>query len=291
MYKEVAYDPNTLSEMEYYRLIKQNFGFDKGRYIVASFSDWAKEAMAAVKKSNLRDVERKSITNYLNNLRRKKDPLGHFILPADRAVIPYDNWQEWTASQNCLRHFDLTVSHDHTEQISSLDDLNDENLGWKVPTSIRCVGLLENITEVLAPLVGMSKHLTIIDNYLTVPGNPLLHWLSESQVSLNIEKIRIVTSITNPNPESVYLQELGNLGKKGIQFEWVYLPSSYIHDRYLITDVGAIRSGKGFSPVILKSVESDYLNFNLVAKDEITGVAASLNTYIQDGRATIVFHN
>ena len=67
MYKEVAIDPRCMADMEYYNLVKQHFGYDKGRYISAEVKVWTKEAMEYVKKSDLSDVKLQSVKNYLRN--------------------------------------------------------------------------------------------------------------------------------------------------------------------------------------------------------------------------------
>ena len=68
MYKEVAFDPSCMSEIEYYYLVKQHFGFDRGRYISAKTRPWAREAMGHVQDSDLKPVRKKSVKNYLNKL-------------------------------------------------------------------------------------------------------------------------------------------------------------------------------------------------------------------------------
>lgn len=81
MYKEIAFDPECMAEYEYYGLLKQNFGFEKGRYVIASKKEWAKEAFQAVKASEISPVKKKSVTNYLNNLQKEKNEIySSFLL-------------------------------------------------------------------------------------------------------------------------------------------------------------------------------------------------------------------
>ena len=50
------------------------------------------------------------------------------------------------------------------------------------------------------------------------------------------------------------------------------MPLKLYHDRHFITDIGALRSGAGFSAVVPKGANADYLNFNLVSKNEVERV-------------------
>lgn len=86
MYKEVAFDPSCLRSFEYYSLLKQQFGFDKGRYVAADRKAWAREAMCVVKQAGFTVVREQSIKNYLNKLARSRG-WDEFLLAPDRKKI------------------------------------------------------------------------------------------------------------------------------------------------------------------------------------------------------------
>ncbi len=42
MYKEIALDPHCMSEFHYYGLLKSEFGFESGRYVIAPTKEWVR---------------------------------------------------------------------------------------------------------------------------------------------------------------------------------------------------------------------------------------------------------
>ena len=59
MYQEVALDPRCLGEYHYYGLLRNGFGFEAGRYVIAPVRDWAKEAFQAAKKQKREEKKNK----------------------------------------------------------------------------------------------------------------------------------------------------------------------------------------------------------------------------------------
>ncbi|MBE8232535.1 MAG: hypothetical protein HAW67_02280, partial [Endozoicomonadaceae bacterium] len=67
MYQEVAFDPECFSEYHYYGLLKSEFGFEKGRYIVAPIRSWVREAVKAVKDSQqIKPIRKQTIKNFVS---------------------------------------------------------------------------------------------------------------------------------------------------------------------------------------------------------------------------------
>ena len=78
------------------------------------------------------------------------------------------------------------------------------------------------------------------------------------------------------------------LGQDGAGVEG-NLPEKLFRDHYVITEVGAIRSGQGFMPMLKKGVHADMANYNSISKAEADRVISELDELIKSGRAEGIF--
>ena len=109
MFKEIAIDPACMADLEYYYLLKREFGFNKGRYAVADIKTWAKAAVQFVKNSGMPPVKQKSVKTYLNQVQRGK-VAQTFLLTKDRTAIKEPRWGEWWKTQSAHRNFSVLLS-------------------------------------------------------------------------------------------------------------------------------------------------------------------------------------
>ena len=65
-------------------------------------------------------------------------------------------------------------------------------------------------------------------------------------------------------------------------------PNQFFHDRYLITDAGAVRAGHGFMSDAVKGTHADQVNLNLIGIAEAERTQRSLQDLLASGRANIV---
>lgn len=289
MYKEVAFDPSCMADIEYYNLVKQHFGFEKGRYISAEIKSWAREAMAVVKESDLKPVRKQSVKNYLNKLGRSKSS-EEFLLTRDRQVVTAGRWQDWADEQRRIRRFTCTISDGVGEDVINIDRINDGCVEWDVPASISVErGNPSDIIAALAPLFVLSNCITIIDPYFRLSGNPVLGGLLHVISATSVRSLRIVTTMNPPNIQDVYDRELRGRNISNVYFEWIRAPDRYFHDRYVITDAGAVRSGQGFMVDLEKGTHSDLANINIIGRDEAYRTLHELGKLLGDGRATVQF--
>jgi hypothetical protein len=151
MYKEVAFDPACMANMEYYGLVKQHFGFEKGRYIAADVKAWAREAMRHVKDSDLQPIKQQSIKNYLNKLGRSKYH-EEFMLAEDRKGINIEEWNSWWLEQRKIREFAITISESANDGCVNVDQINSGCDEWKIPSSVSVNRTAHDIVNVLLPL-------------------------------------------------------------------------------------------------------------------------------------------
>ena len=172
MYKEIAIDPKCMAKKEYFTLLKEHFGFDKGRYIVAEIKPWVKEAVKTIKGTHsLRPKEKKAIKTFLNRATtRKKHKQEYFLLSDDRKSIKDSiSWEEWWKKQSEYRPFSVSFSESDIDgcinhEMFTYDDCDE----WEIPPSISVKGdSAVDIVAALKPLLYLSKEITIIDSYFT----------------------------------------------------------------------------------------------------------------------------
>lgn len=287
MYKEVAFDPSCMADIEYYNLVKQHFGFDKGRYIAAEIKSWAKEAMAVVKESDLKPIRKQSVKNYLNKLGHSKSS-KEFLLTKDRRAVSAACWHDWADEQRRIRQFTCTISHSVGEDVINIDQINDGCAAWDVPASISVDRRNpKDIIASLSTLLVLSKEITIVDQYFRLPGNRVLAELFRVIGTTSVGSLSIVTSVDTFNLEGVYEREFRSRNRSDVRFKWIRAPGKYFHDRYFITDAGAIRSGQGFMVDVEKGAHSDLANINIIGRDEANRTLDELEKLLNDGRATV----
>lgn len=270
MYQEVALDPRCLSEFHYYGLLKERFGFESGRYVIAPVREWARDAFRAAKASdNLKPVRKKSITNFLNNLQRNKDQ-GFVLLPTDRTLIDADNWPDWCTQQVAFMPFNSVVS-ELLEGAIKYDDLIEGDVNWALSPTILINKTVAEISASMATLLRFGGELFIVDQYFRLADNSVLKAIfTQLQDCRSINSITLVTSINTANPNRVFNREYVEAFEHLPKFSLVVAPERYFHDRYVISDKGAIKSGHGFSAGVVQGTQADMLSISLCGMDEAT---------------------
>jgi hypothetical protein len=288
MYKEVAFDPACMADIEYYGLVRQHFGFEKGRYIAADVKAWAREAMRYVKASDLQPIKQQSIKNYLNRLVRSKDN-DEFILAADRKGIDIEDWNLWWQEQRKIREFSITISESASDDCINVDRINIGCSEWDTPPSISVSRIAQDIVNVLLPLALISEEITIIDPYFRLVDNAVLVEIFNRLANSSVRKLRIVTALNTVNVQNAYDGSYRSLNVRPISFEWIEAPDKFFHDRYFITEIGAVRSGHGFMADVEKGTHADLANLNIISRDEAYRTLSSLEELLENGRASQVF--
>ncbi|KZN29046.1 hypothetical protein N480_09770 [Pseudoalteromonas luteoviolacea S2607] len=291
MYKEVALDPSCLVDFHYYGLLKTAFGFEKGRYVIAPVRNWAQQAFHYVKHSELQDVKKKSITNYLNKLQKSKDE-SLILLPKYRQDTGKEfeaNWIQWLEHQLKLRDFSSVVSENLGESAISYNQLIEEHPAWKIPPSIRINKKAQDILEAISPVFYLSEKILIVDQYFKLSSNPVLTGVFSLLQQLKYTKsLTLVTSIETLRPLEVFQNEYANKFDFIPNFKLIVAPERYFHDRYIITEKAAIKSGQGFSQDVIKGTQADRLSINLAGIDECDETRLWVGKVVEDGKASCI---
>ena len=288
MYKEVAIDPKCMAEYIYYVLVKREFGFDKGRYAAADVKQWAREAFQIVKKSDMQTIRKKSVTNFLNRVQRGMES-ERFLLASDRKLIKGDDWNSWWVAQMKHRPFSASVSESDLEGTINHDAILDDCQQWKVPPSVSVDRSAEDIVSPIESLIYISREVLLVDQFFRFSDNNTLLELFKMLSVSPVTKFTVVTSMDTVNIQQVYEREYKALNIHSIMFNWIKAPARYFHDRYFVSDVGAVKAGHGFMPEVKKGIHADKLNINIVSIDEAQGVKQSLAEVLESGAASAVF--
>lgn len=289
MYKEIAINPECMAHFDYYGLLKRETGYEKGRYLVADIRAWAREAYSYAKEADMSPVKKKSVTNFLNKLVKNRSN-DHFAAPGDRQGFSADSWINWWSQQSALRCFSATLSEVHLEGTICYLDVIEGAEAWDLGPSIMLRRDCVEIVNVLQSLLNMSKELLIVDQYFSFSTNKtLLEIFSRLPRYTSLTRIHLVTSIETRNPGSVYTREYAALIPQGVSFRLTQVPNKYFHDRYMITDTGALKAGYGFKAGVTQGAPSDKLSVNLMALEEARYVRESLKQAYFDKAAVDVF--
>ncbi len=289
MYKEVSFDPSCMGSMEYYGLVKQHFGYDHGRYISANVKEWVKEAMVHVKASKLSTIKKKSITNFLNSAFRYPAKSEPFFLSKDRQGKSGLAWLDWHLEQEKVRPFSFAISESDLIDRITVDDINSDCEDWKVSRSVLVDRNEKDIVSPIVSLMMISTSLTLLDPYFVFSENKVISEILSCAKVHGLSSIRFVTSMKTPGAESIFERCYKENMPDDLSMSWVVVPDKCFHDRYVITEAGAIRSGQGFMTAPKKGVHADKANYNSISKVEADGVIYELDDLIKSGRAEVVF--
>lgn len=289
MYKEISLDPVCFKEFEYYTLLKNEFGHDAGRYIVAPVKEWTKEAFQCAKSSDsISPIKKKSVTNFLNKLSRGQSE-RLIVLPKDRAGIKYNDWNSWQQLQlEQIRPFCVNISEEIAGYVSSVD-LGADNESWCVPPTIRVDRSASDIFDKLKPLCRFSKEVILIDQYFRLSDNSVLNKIFQfidEDISSAIEQLTLVTSINTNDPAAVFANEMARRYTNKPSFRVIVAPEKFFHDRYVISQYGSLKTGQGFSEAPPIGAQSDRLSYNICGKEERQETITWLKKLIDERKFT-----
>lgn len=295
MYKEIAVEPACIADAECFFALRDKFGFEKGRYLIADSAAWLKAAMAAVKvaqdNDELKPVRAKTIKEWLNRLRKqKKGNERQLLLTNDRLLDGVnDNWNEWWAEQKAIRAFDVSImaqsNSPHAYDFSELEDLAD----WQVSPSYFVGRTADEIISFLKPLLQISKDILLVDNFFNLASNPVLVELIRVFSGMGGRHLTVVTTCDCASSERVWEREYQHLVTEAFHCDWIKVPDRYFHDRYLISDTGAIKAGHGFSIGVEQGIAADKLSLSYCSYEEASSVRRQVNELVDDGRANKIW--
>lgn len=250
MFKEITLDPRCMTQFEYYVQIYQQkaFGYNRGRYLTFSMPEWVDEAIDYVKQSELRTMEKKRVKNFLNKIRKEKGFDG-FIYPSFRQNRNTEglDWYSWMTAQDRYCGFSAIIFSEETKKAKEGDSLLEAPSNWDVPPSARVSKNEKVIIDELDALLRISKEILIVDRYICLYDHDVLRELTLRIVSkrYSIKKVMIVTN-KKTEPKGGFANQYSVPNGVDLIVEMVvYDNPGWFHDRYVITDRGAVFFGQG----------------------------------------------
>ncbi|SDJ58325.1 hypothetical protein SAMN04488540_11025 [Ferrimonas sediminum] len=291
MYKEVAFDPECLSELHYCGVLRSEFGYEKGRYIVANSKQWATAAHKAVKNSeSLRTKEKHAVKHLLSKIKMSRNhPL--FILPKYRTGVTSETWLTWLEEQSKISRFDVIIS-ERLDGALTFEQTVSGDSSWVIPPTIRVARSTDDIAAIISPLLKISSEIVIIDQYFSLSSNDVLYeMLSLANKVRSIKKVTLVTAIQTKEPKKVFQQEYSSKFSYTPRFDFVVVADKFFHDRYILADVGGIKAGHGFSCATTLGAQSDKVSLNICSQSEAEETLAFLDEALKNSKAhrTVLF--
>ncbi|HDH05194.1 MAG TPA: hypothetical protein ENH01_05695 [Nitrospirae bacterium] len=259
MIYEYALDPDLLDNWKDIRYFKDNSGAEKGRLISEYPKKWARAVFNVIRNSDCGDVEKKRMKEAIRRIQRYKS--------FRRTTCDWDvnlNWVDNAKAEHRIRPFRAIVAkcdNDETNRVLSGRDIDERTNLWNCD----CGSIVRNaaaIATAVAPLLALSQHIKFIDPHFNPDiarfRNPLLEMLKiVSRRNNGIPLQSLEYHISNrPNRREIdeFDEELFksdvNLRLKpnmsrNISLSFIQWNSSYMHNRYIITNVGCLRFGIG----------------------------------------------
>ena len=274
-----------MGNIEYYNLLKQHFGFDHGRYVSSEVKMWAKEAMGHVKQAGMQPVKEKSIKNFLNKLARTKS-VNEFHIAEDRKKINCDSWSDWIVAQKEVRPFSATISDGASIEGITIEDINAGCGDWIIKRSLSVDRCADNLIGVIKPLLDISNSITLVDQYFRLADNNTFRALLTAVSTSAIDNLTVVSSMDTPGALALFQREYSHLKRNGLVITWLKAPDRFFHDRYVISEVGAVRSGHGFMEGVEKGIHADKANLNIISKEEADRTLNDLQSLLDSGEVT-----
>lgn len=257
MFKEYAVDPNIIDGSQIFNFLCEAFGADKGRFITDYPKNrWFRYAYERLGTLDLKDVERKTCVAYLEYLKK------HARLK--------DRSRAWKNDQAWLNNAILSHSEKPFGAILSSSTLHENfilnpgpklytNNAWQSPSSLRAKRTPDEICKSLMGLLSISRKARIVEPYFRASEKRFVEVLQALMSAMNQSgitcKIEIVTGADHGTERNIdhVLQECMDLLPpcipKGLSLTITFKHQAgmkSLHDRFLLSDVGAIELGAGF---------------------------------------------
>lgn len=256
MIYEYALDPVLLDNWKDYRFFQQSFGPDKGRLIADYPRRWKRAVLEAIRKSGCGDVEKKRI----------KESLKYLSAPTlySRSARQWDEartWLENTVDEDVIRTFHAVVYRDNENGIGlpndhfiQEDDLLDTPQYWENDNTVIVEREAAKMAEPAAPLLSLAQHIMFVDPYFDPskkrfrdPLIELLGYVVSRAADITIQRLEyhISDRIATGHFQHLVDSYLKSRLPIGLSLSFVQWPDADMHDRHIVTNIGALTYGQG----------------------------------------------
>ncbi|PHR22444.1 MAG: hypothetical protein COA37_12050 [Hoeflea sp.] len=257
MIHEYAVEPEAIAtDWARFRYLAEKFGFEKGRLISRFPKKWEASVHEAIKRSEMRDVERKKAIEKLLAMKR------FALVPSRRDFDPNTSWLDNALAQHKAKPFNAIISETAvagSQAVLVAADLDENTPLFQATTSWRVLMTNDGFADGVAPLLCAAKEVMIVDPYFEIISaryaGPLIAMMQRmSSAGIAEANIQIhrkdggdyELEVLKANIQAVFGVNIPE-GFSIEVFEWQRRkPGPAFHDRYVLCDCGGIASHSGF---------------------------------------------
>ena len=250
MFYEFAIDPTILKSWDNCRYIKDHFGVPKGRMISRFPKAWFKIVHQGIS-DEVPPRERTKIINALNKIKEQR---------SFSAFRNWDNDKDWNKNvieQHELNPFYGIISNainDEVNEVIFFDELDEDHPHFKIDTSVKIKRTEDDMANTVRPFLIFGKEFKFIDPYFNGVNNrhvkPLIKFLEtivsrENKVPIDRVEYHFNDKIKDKKFLEQNILTLENKIPNGIKIDFYSWPTSKMHDRFILTNLGGVSFGIG----------------------------------------------
>ena len=304
MLSEYAVEPEAIgADWRTFKDLIDRFGADKGRLISRLPPKWEKKVIQAARDAGVPDIRMAAIVERLRNSKHK---VVDFIRSYDHDA----DWIDNALREHAIRPFKAIICEAEKADCAEAmvpADCTDMHPRFVAPTSCDVTRTEDQIADALHTITAMSKEVDIVDPYFDLRAArgkylatlaSLLARLTREPGQAKAIRIHFRSHDTRPPAEilardaSDQVRGLLPCGYSIELYAWLEKQGGEdFHDRYVLTDLGGIMIGAGFSAVGSgESAVFTLLNFEHV-RDLRSRFALGSTVYTRVGSAVRIYDN
>lgn len=261
LFHEFALDPKVLSDWRSFRYFWDHFGVEQGRLISEFPRKWKRLVYDQL--ANSQDIRKKDIEERLHRIDKK-------LFRSKRCYFAERTWLENAEDQHFERPFRAVISDTNPRCrpfVKVADDLDEEDVQWKVTREQRVPRNAEALTECVTPLFSLARELFFVDPHFDPEAtrftDTLRRMLRDAWATERpFRKIQL--HVVKPKSKPGYQPETPGCWRSKCEHRlprnipiglsirvvrWLYRDEQVVgdnpHARYLLTDVGGVRFDYG----------------------------------------------
>jgi len=253
MFREYALDPNLFDSITKILLFREAFNHDRGRWVSTFPEDWDSKAIEVIEKTFPKGGNRTKAKAVVRRI-REKAMVSRVPNKWDPGLIWINNAIEEHIAQPFWAIIGKTDESDRRNRIISGETFDDPQKLWEIPLTLEVERKATKMGEAINDLLVNSKYIYFIDPHFD-PGkykfrNPFAEFLKiiSSRSSNNPIK-KIAYHVSDRKDTQYYIslcnQKLTQLIPSTLTIEFCISQKSEMHDRFILTDLGAVQFGIG----------------------------------------------
>lgn len=253
MIKEFAIEPNVINNWRDCRYFLDQMGVCKGRVLSEYPENWKKLVFESL--AGCKPKEKSRIVEYLRTLAPPT------LYRRKRAY--WDDGRPWlmnAISEHQINPFHAIISNEMTDEEHNVIEAESCTTSsapkWQIETSQRVERNPEKMANSIDWLLLHSRHIILIDRNFHFDRwtNPLVEILKRIGQSRNVVLVEYHISLHEHMQESYFMSEIRRRVERYVprycKLEFVNRERKELHDRYVLTDVGAVQFGIGLDEYI-----------------------------------------